>query len=224
MGSNEKAALIKRLSAYIENTENEEYFQSMFSLEEQNILQTVAEFEKMRWKHNEKLKEISSMTKSRKIDTIFQIKEQERVVSFKLREQLIEQMNSLLRQRSINAWMDILTWYHLLKHKKLAVDKFWEFFVLEIMLKAFYEELKLMDMGRGHVSVLLLCSMEELTETYYKIVFLLRRIEYDVEPNDEILYFMAEKKISLTVIETILHNSQIYNIKKIERALESWMG
>ena len=58
MGSNEKAALIKRLSAYIENTENEEYFQSMFSLEEQNILQTVAEFEKMRWKHNEKLKEI----------------------------------------------------------------------------------------------------------------------------------------------------------------------
>ena len=47
MGSNEKAALIKRLSAYIENTENEEYFQSMFSLEEQNILQTVAEFEKM---------------------------------------------------------------------------------------------------------------------------------------------------------------------------------
>ena len=62
------------------------------------------------------------------------------------------------------------------------------------------------------------------SKTYYKIVFLLRRIEYDVEPKDEILYFMAEKKLSLTVIETILHNSQIYNIKKIERALESWMG
>ena len=157
-------------------------------------------------------------------ERIFQKREQERKISFRLKRQLINQINGLLKQGKAEAWLDILAWHQLLKGKGFIIDKFWEFPVLEIMLEAFQEEWKLHYREGAPISLLSLRTMKELTDKYFTIVFTLRRIEYDVEPLDDLLYCLLEREVSLLVIGTILERARIFDKKKVRTAIDSWVG
>lgn len=178
--NNEK--LLDRIEYYMEYPADEEKIDMMFSTGEKNILRTIREFEKiryeMKWKNE---KPVSKEDNAKFIEEVFRNKEKERDISFQLKKEFTDWIDVLLEQGRIEAWLDILTWYRLLKGKNLIVDKFWEFPVLETMLKAFIEELKCFYSSGSSVSLLTVHSLEELTDVYFHLVFLLRRVEYELE-------------------------------------------
>ena len=198
--NNEK--LLDRIEYYMEYPADEEKIDMMFSTGEKNILRTIREFEKiryeMKWKNE---KPVSKEDNAKFIEEVFRNKEKERDISFQLKKEFTDWIDVLLEQGRIEAWLDILTWYRLLKGKNLIVDKFWEFPVLETMLN----------------------SLEELTDVYFHLVFLLRRVEYELEPADEILDYLIEKKISLTVTDVVLDDARIFDEEKVRRTIIGWV-
>ena len=66
-------------------------------------------------------------------------------------------------------------------------------------------------------------SLEELTDVYFHLVFLLRRVEYELEPADEILDYLIEKKISLTVTDVVLDDARIFDEEKVRRTIIGWV-
>ena len=209
-------ALIDKIEYFMKHPEDEHSFCTMFSKEERDIWKTIREFEQIRSTMEPDKTRDARAQMGRGINVterIFQKREQEREISFRLKRQLINQINGLLKQGKAEAWLDILAWYQLLKGKGFIIDKFWEFPVLEIMLEAFQEEWKLHYREGAPISLLSLRTMKELTDRYFTVVFTLRRIEYDVEPLDDLLYCLLEREVSLLVIGTIW-SVQEYLIKR----------
>ena len=134
------------------------------------------------------------------------------------------QADLLLGEGRAENWLQVLTWYQLLKGKGLIVNRFWEFPVLETMLQAFLEELKLFYTNGQAISVLAMHSLEEITDTYFDIVFLLRRMEYGVEPIDGMVSYLSEKGLSMTVVRTVLEAARIFDKRKVKDLLEGWFG
>ena len=64
--------------------------------------------------------------------------------------------------------------------------------------------------------------MQELTDAYLKTIFLCRRIEYGIEPMDEIIEYAESKKLSMVFIHGIIDKAQIYNKEKVIKAIEDW--
>jgi hypothetical protein len=220
-------ALIDKIEYFMKHPEDEHSFCTMFSKEERDIWKTIREFEQIRSTMEPDKTRDARAQMGRGINVterIFQKREQEREISFRLKRQLINQINGLLKQGKAEAWLDILAWYQLLKGKGFIIDKFWEFPVLEIMLEAFQEEWKLHYREGAPISLLSLRTMKELTDRYFTVVFTLRRIEYDVEPLDDLLYCLLEREVSLLVIGTILERARIFDKKKVRTAIDSWVG
>ncbi len=217
--------IIDRIEYFIEHPEDENSLHAMFSAEERNILSTIRKFEQMRSCiaeqgeiKNDKIEDGDKLT-----EMIFQKRERERGISFQLKEQMTEHIDCLLKQGKTEAWLDILAWYQLLKGKNLIIDRFWEFPVLATLLKAFKKELELYCSGGSPISVLSLHTMQELTDSYFAIVFALRRIEYDMEPMDELWRYLMKEGLSITVVKTVLEEARIYDKRKVQRTIESWM-
>lgn len=217
---------IDRIEYFIENPDDENSLYAMFSAEEKNILRTIRKFEKMRkCIIEQRIIKIDKIEDSNKLtEMIFQKRESERDISFQLKEQMIKHIDYLLKKGKMEAWLDILAWYQLLEGKNLIVDKFWEFPVLATILKAFKKELELYCSRGSSISVLTLHTMQELTDSYFAIVFGLRRIEYDVEPMDELRCCLLEGMLSLTVLETILEEARIFDKRKVRRVIDGWNG
>lgn len=218
MGKESGKALIDRIEYYMEHPEDEDYFNAAFIAEERNILCTVRDFERNRCIM--RLKEIRSPDKSRAAEEVLRVLEAEKGISFLLKGQIDAHIDFLLQQESAEAWMEILTWYQVIDGKGLIIDRFWEFSVLKTMLDAFVEELKLFYSGGKAISVLSIRSMKELTEVYFQTVFLLRRIEYDVDPADGMLYRLTEGKLSLAAVKIILRDAKITHREKVEKAID----
>ena len=67
-------------------------------------------------------------------------------------------------------------------------------------------------------------TMKELTDSYFTIVFFLRRIEYGVEPVNELRSYLLEDNLSLTVVEVILEDARKFDKRKVKSAIDSWAG
>ncbi len=149
--------------------------------------------------------------------------EQEAEISFLLKEQFMHQMDILLSKGTVEAWLEIMIWYSLLEEKKMLVEDFWEFPALRAVIDIFMRELGAFVEERvDRISVLSLHNMQELTDAYLKTIFLCRRIEYGVEPMDEIIGYMENKKLSMVFIHGIVDTAQIYNKEKVIKAIEEW--
>lgn len=149
--------------------------------------------------------------------------EQEAEISFLLKEQFMHQMDILLSKGTVEAWLEIMIWYSLLEEKKMLVEDFWEFPALRAVIDIFMRELGAFVEERvDRISVLSLHNMQELTDAYLKTIFLCRRIEYGVEPMDEIIGYMENKKLSMVFIHGIVDMAQIYNKEKVIKAIEEW--
>lgn len=224
MRNEEPKAFIDRIEYFIEHSEEEDSLCTMFSAEERDILRTIRKFEQMRKRAIEQEKVRNDKTKDNDFtEMVFQKRERERDISFRLKEKMTEQVDCLLKKEETGAWLDILAWYRLLEGKSLITDKFWEFPVLATMLKAFRKELEQYCSGGSPISVLSLHTMKELADQYFSIVFMLRRIEYDVEPINELQYYLSGNRLSLTVVETILEEAKIFDKGKVQRIINGWV-
>lgn len=206
--------LIDKLGYYMEHSEDENVVQSLFSEEERQILNTIREFERLRAAEQENAEKSG-------IEGTLQRLEVEKDISFQLKNHLIQQIDILLAKEDAGAWMEILTWYQWINAKQM-LHRFWEFHILKIVLDIFIAELKVSYSDGSPVSVLAIHSMEELLQIYFSTVFLLRRIEYGVEPIDEIVGFVKEYKLSPVFISGVVREAKINDKERVLKVIESW--
>ena len=207
--------LVDKLNYYVEHSTHSQLISPLFSEKEWLILNTVHDFENLRITMAQ-----DTSTKSG-IESTLQRMEKEKEISFQLKQQFINQIDCLLAQESIEAWLDILTWYQWLDAKQL-LHRFWEFHILKIVLDIFISELKAFSNNESTVSVLTLHSMEEIANTYFSILFLLRRIEYDIEPVDAITDSVKKFCLSPIFIHHIIKKAKIYNKEKVSKVITNW--
>ena len=207
--------LVDKLNYYVEHSTSGQLISPLFSENEWLILNTVHDFENLR------ITMVQDTSTKSGIESTLQRMEKEKEISFQLKQQFINQIDNLLAQETIDAWLDILTWYQWLDAKQL-LHRFWEFHILKIVLDIFISELKAFSSNEGTVSVLTLHSMEEIANTYFTILFLLRRIEYDIEPVDVITDSVKNFGLSPIFIHHIIKKAKIYNKEKVSKVITNW--
>lgn len=184
------------------------------------LLNDIWYFEQNRYKVN--LTELNSPDTARVAKEIFRKMERDKDISFSLKKRIFSYMDLLLEQGTIEAWKEILLLYQFLEKKEVLVNEFWEFSVLKTMLNAFETELNLHYKEERPISLLKICNMEELMETYFRVVFLLRRIEYDVEPISGTLCELMENRISPATVWAVLKDARIFHREKVARVIKGW--
>lgn len=210
--------LVEKIEAWLKEPEDEAKMEVMFSKEESDILHTIRRFKFLR---NKNCEEAERQKTDLDVNAVFRIKEKEREISLLLKEQLMKQMNILLSAGNIDGWLEIMAWFSLLKGELPLWNKFWEFHVMERVCDIFKQELMAFSEHGMVVSVLAFRNVQELTDTYFKSIFLCRRIEYGVEPIDEIFDYIREKRLSPAFIKSIVKNSQINDKGKVMGRIES---
>ncbi len=186
---NSKSDLIDKIGYYMENPTDEVTLKNIFSPEERDILVSMSKFE------NSKLGSPRKEGKdiNEKVEFFWEEVDSEREFNFDLKNKVMRQLDILLGKGSVEAWMEIITWYRVLANKGLVVYKFWEFPVLENMINIFQEEVK--NARNEEIFILAIHNMEELTEVYFRMVFLLRRMAYGEEVTDELVAYLTGKKL-----------------------------
>lgn len=191
----------------------------LFSPTEYHILEIIRQFEILDGLVTQKLTESDKIGK---VEETFIRAEEEAEISALLKKYVMEQLNFLLAQGTVEAWMDIIIWYSVLEKKKFIVEDYWEFPALRAIIEIFMKELKaFLEMGGAfQISILSLRSIQELTDAYFKVIFLCRRLEYGVEPEEEIMDYIQKMKFSDVFIRGIISAAQIYNKEKVIRVIE----
>lgn len=215
----EQMNLSDRIQYWREEPENEKALQMMFTLEERNILNTIYEFEVL---DSFVTQEIEARGERGSVTETFIRVEREAEISSLLKEHFMKQMDLLLSKGTAEAWLEIIIWYSLLEEKKLILDDYWEFPTLRIMIDIFVKELNVFFEEGKQISVLALHNMQELTDAYFHTLFLCRRIEYGVEPVDEIIRYVEQKRFSSAYIHGIVDAAQIYDKEKVIETIEEW--
>lgn len=199
----EKSSLIDRIKYYMDHPEDKDTLKNIFTAEELDILYTISEFERMEAQIPQK----KGKDAAEEVEIFLTGVDREKEISFRLKEKVMCQLDILLGKGSTEAWIEMMTWYRLLKNKKLIIESFWEFPVLENMLKIFSEETK--SMKNGEIFVLALRNMKELTEMYFRMVFMLRRMAYGAEVTDEIVDYITGKELFPVFIKVMAEDSSI---------------
>ena len=200
---NDKSSLIDKIEYYMEYPGDESTLKNIFTEEELDILYTMSEFERMEAEVPQK----RGRDASEEVEIFLTGVDREKEISFRLKQKFMYQMDILLGKGSIEAWIEITAWYHLLKNKKLIIESFWEFPVLENMLKIFKEEAQ--NMENSEISILGIRNMKELTEVYFRMVFMIRRMAYGAEVTDEILDYVVGRKLFPVFIKVMAEDSKI---------------
>ncbi|MCI9109394.1 MAG: hypothetical protein HFI00_14615 [Lachnospiraceae bacterium] len=229
-------SLGERIEQWLKSAKDGGAIQVFFTELECDILNTMSKFERIRSKRIEERekKDLHGGEKSKagggvyvyagvtyaSVDEAFVDIDSERDINFLLKELVIRQMNILLSQGKIEAWWEIMIWYSMLQEKKMVVEDFWEFYVLHAMIRIFVDEVNSVIAENGQISMLSLHSMQELTDSYFKTLFLLRRIEYEIEPMEEIKEYIDDRKLSRYFIEGIIRETRIFNADKVKKKME----
>lgn len=212
--------LNERLQYWRQKPKDEGVLEHFFMPEERGILRTICQFEAFDDLVTRKIEEDGERNSA--IEAFIRA-EQEAEISFLLKEQFMCQMDILLSKGTVEAWLEIMIWYSLLEEKKMILEDFWEFPALRAVIDIFMKELDaFVEKRESRISVLTFHNMQELTDVYLKIIFLCRRIEYGVEPMDEIIGYMENKKLSMVFIHGIIDTAQIYGKEKVIKAIEEW--
>lgn len=211
--------LSKKIEYWKKWPDERDVLTKLFSPTEYRILETIRQFEMLDGLVTENLKAVDKIGK---VEETFIRAEEEAGISALLKKYVMEQLDFLLAQGTVEAWMDIVIWYFLLNEKKFIVEDYWEFPALKVMMEVFREELKgFLEMGGAfQISVLSLHSMQELTDAYFRVIFLCRRLEYGIKPEEEIMVYIQKMKFSDVFIRGIIDAAQIYNKEKVVKAIE----
>ncbi|TCL54020.1 uncharacterized protein DUF3880 [Kineothrix alysoides] len=155
------------------------------------------------------------------IDSLFFLMGQEKELFFQLKEQLINYINQLLCQRSMEAWAEVIIWYNRNFSKELRAV-FWEFDYLYTFINIYIKELTQYFESGKEPSVLQHSSIEDLCRLYLETVFYLRRIEYGIGQEDEkwVIDNIQTEKLSVIALMHILHAAQIRDKEKLEEEIQ----
>lgn len=214
----EKSSLVDKIEYYIEYPEDENRLKDIFTVEERDILDIMDKFVQLKLTAPQK----KARDVNEEVEIFLEGVDREKEISLCLKQKIIRQLDILLGKGSTEAWMEIITWYQILKHKGIIVDSYWEFPILADMIKIFKEETQSMD--NNEISVLSLHSMKELTEVYFRMVFMVRRMAYGVEVNDEIVDYKAGKKLFPVFIKVLAEDNdiEIHDRENILDGLSGW--
>lgn len=211
-GIKKMISLIEKIEYTMNYPEDETVLRNMFQPSEWEVLLAMKAYK-------ECLREYTQVTTGEKESMESQLErlDAEKEAILYLREKMLVQLDVLLEVGTVASWCDILVWYRFVIQEKLAT-RFWEFYILKIVLDIFIEEC-----NKGvEASGLGFHSIKELNEIYYRTVFLLRRIEYELEPIDEIRAYVGEKKLSSIFVLGVLKEAQIYDKNKVRQAIKGW--
>lgn len=218
----EGKTLEEKIKFYLQYQGDIEGFHSVFSDTEWNVLCALQRYEELRIQLNMIVNSApTGLNQEEAMILELEMMDCERDSILMLKRQMSIQLDILLQQERINAWCEILVWYQYVIQKDLA-HRFWEFYVLKIILNIFVIEHKEKGQTGKPPSVMQLHGMKELQDVYFKTVFLLRRLEYEVEPMDELREYIKERGFTSTFVNYILENAQINNKEKVRKAIESW--
>lgn len=149
-------------------------------------------------------------------DIYFDRLEEEKQMNFALKEQVAEYVEALLRQRNFDSWRELVLWNNRHGVRELK-NTFWQFYILWNIMSVYVEEMKAyIEMG-VIPCVLQFGSLEEMTDTYFVTLFLLRRLEYDIAPEEErdIISYIVERNLSGILLMHIIKDGQIDNKGKV---------
>ena len=147
--------------------------------------------------------------------------ESERELSFRLKELLMEYINGLLALQTEDGWREIVLWNKRHECRRLC-NRFWQFYLLQKVTAIFSEEM-LQYYENGEIpSIVQFRSFEELSESYFHLLLLVRRLNYDVstEEKTDIVRYIMEKKISGIFIRHVIEQNQIEDKEKVYKHLE----
>ena len=214
--------LAERMQYYMQEQGDRGIFESVFSESEWNVLCALQKYEYIR-DHLQLVLDAApaGLTAGEKMVLQLEKIDCEKASIMELRGYMITQLDVLLKQQSVEAWCDMLVWYQYVIQKDLA-RSFWEFYVFKMMLDIFVAECKACSENGKMPSVIQLHGTKEVLDVYYKTVFLLRRMEYGVEPVDELKEYMGQKGLSPILVHYILKNAQIQNKQKVRNIIEDW--
>lgn len=194
------------------NSRIKEMLQVVFDDEELEIYAAIHELEKYR-KENGNVND-GIPKENKKVDDFFELVEGEKEIDFCLKHLMTKRINRLLAQKTIAAWDEMTVWSRRNYTRELNA-RFWEYHVMRVVLNVYIDERKRYYNTGETISVLNFSSFEEIMKTYYNTIFLLRRVEYDIEPKYEIVNWVREKCLSDIFIYHVIENGQINNKARV---------
>lgn len=209
-----------------EGTGLSEILEIAFSEKEWSLYDSICRLEEVREKspgmdgetfnHLGEIKDNALMLE--KTEDFFDAIELEKNYRFQLKEQAEEYINTLMEKGTREVWQEIVVWNKRNGFRELK-SSFWEFFVLWRVLLIYVKELNEWYEYGTAMSVLHLKSMEEMSDLYIRIIFLLRRLEYGIEEGEEIVRYIADGRVSLIFLDYIIETEQIEDKSKVRNEL-----
>lgn len=165
-------------------------------------------------KHPEKIEEEA-------VNKTFFLMKEERQHFFCLKNQLMDYINLLLKQKTISAWNEIVIWYNR-KYSNELVAIFWEFDCIHTILNVYLEELQLYYRTGDLPKIIQYDSINIICKVYFETIFFLRRIEYGIssENDEKIIYDIQIGNRSKIFLKYIAQKAQVNNMEKIENFLQ----
>lgn len=154
-------------------------------------------------------------------DEYFAKMEAEREETFQLKEQLMGHVNDLLALQTIDSWREIVSLNQREECRRLS-NSFWQFYLLQKASAIFAEEMIEYYQNGEAPSIIQFKSFEELSQTYFHTLLLLRRLNYNVamEENTDIVNYVMEKKLSGIFLHYVIEQNQIEDKEKVYQRLE----
>lgn len=202
--------------------------EKVFGSKEEDIYETI---NKLYWLHKTQtepvigLKDLKDIEDEEEIvrltEEYFAKMESEQELYFCLKEQLMEYIDELLKKQTEDSWREIVLWNKRHECRRLC-NRFWQFYLVQKASSIFAEEM-IHYYKCGEVpSIVRFRSFEELSETYFHSLLLLRRLNYDVasEEESDIVDYIMEKKISGIFIRHVIEQNQVEDKEKVYKRLE----
>lgn len=171
------------------------------------------------------LKELDGISDNAEIvrltDCFFSLLEMEKELTFRLSEQLLKYIDELMEKKTIDSWREMVLWNKRHECREL-MNRSWKFFLLQKTAAIFAEELiEYYEYGEMP-SMLQRENFQELSETYFGLILLLRRLNYGVASEEEadIVDFIMQRKVSVIFIKHVIEHNQIENKEKVYKCLE----
>lgn len=210
--------LTEKIEYCLEHAAEEDTLQEMFSPTEWNILSAMKAYKQLQSRMHTIFSSEEYASLSR-MELDLEKMDYEKDSVLHLRKQVLIQLDILLEAGTIESWCEILIWYKFIIQEKLP-QRFWEFYILKIVLDIFVQECNCKDLA--FISTMQFRSMKEIENTYYRTVFMLRRIEYGIEPLEEVCHYIRNSNLSNIYLLRVLKEGQISNKDKVRKIIESW--
>ncbi len=199
----------------------------LFKEGELEIFETILQLEMVRKSNGNRcwIREMNAcahdfdQVKENTADDIYELMRGEEKLVYRLKVQLINYLNALLKVKYTNILSEIMVWYRRQFTGELRTFC-WEFNCLLIFLNISLEEMH----ATGELEcpgILQYDGIGDMCHVYLQTVFYLRRMEYEIETGneEEILSYFNQRKLTEIALEHIIREGRIYDKEKVRNRL-----